>query len=607
MYQNLVCTICAQDFTRRTSANRHNANLHQGTAVIVTFVEYIVGRVSGIYQAADPRQCRRKAKKNRYFPAAAGFSKTAPASLADTAGGFTDSNGFRNQDSGQPINFQLIPTTPSPAMIHNSLIDSFIRRYEEVKLQEKIIEREERQKARTHEVFENLIRAIDLSRIQNKEDPSSQIQDLVDAGILVPISFIDVNGNPAIRYEHHTLANAAMAPQNVCGALTFADMLKIIETAYRRNIEFVMKFIEARGGEDHFGGIEHEKKLSDSISPSKTTSTGTQRLKPEGHKSEDDSHAPLKEEREKSRNEKEPEMIQKYRTRELEQKDPLFMTITDMTNNRLPPFGKAGQPQRQYSPDNEHPDFFDQYAKPGDQDPNTKGLTVRASASSLTTAPSTIYIDASGGIVDKADIKGHLDNQNKAKSASSKKGRVQGETIDELYSTKKCSVADSPNTEAKIKESLESSKQTPVKRPLANLVPAAKRQRELAVVGVTSSQASAGYPPSCVLNNNSNDSWIGKGIDSWIQLDLGSRKNIHRINIAWSRHNSGPISFALSVSQDGVTFAEKRIGSSDQVWPTYTMYDLPSNTCGRYVKICNNGMSRDDRFGISGISIFGLN
>jgi len=39
-----VCTMCAQDFTRKTSANRHNTNLHEGRAVIVRFVEYIVGR-----------------------------------------------------------------------------------------------------------------------------------------------------------------------------------------------------------------------------------------------------------------------------------------------------------------------------------------------------------------------------------------------------------------------------------------------------------------------------------------------------------------------------------------------------------------------------------
>jgi len=355
MAQNYVCTICAQGFTRKTSANRHNTDLHQGRAVIVRFVEYVVGRVNRIYQAADPRQYRRKTRKNKDFAPNLAYNKTPPVSFADTVGKVTNSNGIHDQNSGQPINFQSKTMTPPPAMIHNPIIESFIRRYEEDKLQERIIKREERQKAGTHEAFDNLIRAIKLNRIQSKEDPSSQIPDLVAAGILVPISFIDVNGNLATRYEHHSRANAAMAPQNVCGGLTFADMLKIIETAYRRNIEFVMKFIEARGGEDHLRGIEREKKLNDSIRAPKTTSIGAQRLKPEKHRSEDDSHATLQEEREISRNEQDQEMKQRCRTRGQEQEDTLFMTITDTTNNRLPPFGKAGGPQRLYGPDYDPP------------------------------------------------------------------------------------------------------------------------------------------------------------------------------------------------------------------------------------------------------------
>lgn len=264
IHNDYVCTMCAQDFTRKSSANRHNTNLHQGRAVIVRFVEYIVGRVSGIYQATDPRQYRRKPKKNGYFPARVGHGKTAPASFADTVGGFIDSNGFRNQNSGQPNNFQSITTTPPPAMIHNSLIESFIRRYEEDKLQERVTKREERQKDRTHKAFDNLIRAIDLSRIQNKEgvaaDPSSQIRDLIAAGILVPISFIDSNGISATRYEPRNTAMAHTQPLNGTvygGGLSAAETLKIIETIYGNTYEILLKCIEARQREDHLGILEY--------------------------------------------------------------------------------------------------------------------------------------------------------------------------------------------------------------------------------------------------------------------------------------------------------------------------------------------------------------
>lgn len=59
-----VCSICAQDFTRKYNANRHNQNIHFGQAEIVRFLEYLVGRVSGKYQPADPLLYGNKNKKN---------------------------------------------------------------------------------------------------------------------------------------------------------------------------------------------------------------------------------------------------------------------------------------------------------------------------------------------------------------------------------------------------------------------------------------------------------------------------------------------------------------------------------------------------------------
>ena len=46
-FKNYVCTICAQEFTRKYSALRHNRTLHQGRANIVRVLEYIVGRIRG--------------------------------------------------------------------------------------------------------------------------------------------------------------------------------------------------------------------------------------------------------------------------------------------------------------------------------------------------------------------------------------------------------------------------------------------------------------------------------------------------------------------------------------------------------------------------------
>jgi hypothetical protein len=50
-----VCANCAEHFTRKYSASRHNNNLHFGNGQIVTLLDYIVGRASGQYLPSDPR------------------------------------------------------------------------------------------------------------------------------------------------------------------------------------------------------------------------------------------------------------------------------------------------------------------------------------------------------------------------------------------------------------------------------------------------------------------------------------------------------------------------------------------------------------------------
>jgi hypothetical protein len=58
--KNYVCVTCAQDFTRKYSAYRHNRVLHQEQGKIVRTLEYIIGRLSGEYQSADPILFRSK-------------------------------------------------------------------------------------------------------------------------------------------------------------------------------------------------------------------------------------------------------------------------------------------------------------------------------------------------------------------------------------------------------------------------------------------------------------------------------------------------------------------------------------------------------------------
>ena len=60
-----ACASCAQHFTRRFTANRHNRNLHDGKGIIVRILDYIVGRTNGQFLSQDPLAFRREKKNEK--------------------------------------------------------------------------------------------------------------------------------------------------------------------------------------------------------------------------------------------------------------------------------------------------------------------------------------------------------------------------------------------------------------------------------------------------------------------------------------------------------------------------------------------------------------
>ena len=52
--QNYVCITCGRGFTRRTSGNRHNLNLHSGMSQIAESSLYYIGILQGKYPTPDP-------------------------------------------------------------------------------------------------------------------------------------------------------------------------------------------------------------------------------------------------------------------------------------------------------------------------------------------------------------------------------------------------------------------------------------------------------------------------------------------------------------------------------------------------------------------------
>jgi hypothetical protein len=126
-------------------------------------------------------------------------------------------------------------------------------------------------------------------------------------------------------------------------------------------------------------------------------------------------------------------------------------------------------------------------------------------------------------------------------------------------------------------------------------------------IPITSVSASGddGNVPSNVLDNNLNTRWSNLGQGSWIQLDLGSKKSICSVDIAWYRGDLRTNNFVISVSDDANTFTQKHSGTSSGTTTSPEKYTLPAGTEGRYVRITVNGNTENNWASITEVDIFG--
>jgi len=120
--------------------------------------------------------------------------------------------------------------------------------------------------------------------------------------------------------------------------------------------------------------------------------------------------------------------------------------------------------------------------------------------------------------------------------------------------------------------------------------------------GVKASGSQTSFPPSNVKDNNLQTRWSNSGIGSWIQLDLGSSKNICSVNIAWYKGDERQNSFIISTSKDGSTFTKVLEKKSSGTTLNLEKYVL-SNANGRYIKITVNGNTQNDYASITEANI----
>ena len=136
----------------------------------------------------------------------------------------------------------------------------------------------------------------------------------------------------------------------------------------------------------------------------------------------------------------------------------------------------------------------------------------------------------------------------------------------------------------------------------ADPVSSSKTCAKLPIKVITASGADSYYPPSHAVDNNLNTIWSNYGVGSWIQLDLGTSKNICDIDIAWYKGNQRQTNFVISTSLDGKSYKTVFTTRSSGNTLSYEKYEFP-DTLARYVKITVNGNTHNNYASVTEISI----
>ena len=100
-------------------------------------------------------------------------------------------------------------------------------------------------------------------------------------------------------------------------------------------------------------------------------------------------------------------------------------------------------------------------------------------------------------------------------------------------------------------------------------------------------------PPN-VLDNNLDTRWSHDGIGSWFQADLGVKKIICSIDIAWYRGDERSYKFAISISNDGSNFVNVYSGTSSGETLSAERYAFSDLSAARYLKITISGNTDND-------------
>jgi hypothetical protein len=124
-------------------------------------------------------------------------------------------------------------------------------------------------------------------------------------------------------------------------------------------------------------------------------------------------------------------------------------------------------------------------------------------------------------------------------------------------------------------------------------VNACNKNLEISEITAIGDDGDDAIPPN-VLDNNLDTRWSHEGIGSWFQADLGAKKIICSIDIAWYRGDERSYKFAISISNDGSNFINVYSGTSSGETLSAERYAFSDPSTARYLKITISGNTDDD-------------
>jgi hypothetical protein len=101
-----------------------------------------------------------------------------------------------------------------------------------------------------------------------------------------------------------------------------------------------------------------------------------------------------------------------------------------------------------------------------------------------------------------------------------------------------------------------------------------------------------------------NTRWANQALGSFVQLDLGLKKVLCAIDIAWYRGDVRSYNFVMSVSNDGVNFKDIVSASSTGQTTSPEKYNIPDQIA-RYVRITVHGNTHNDLGSITEMAVQG--